>query len=59
VVGASDRTGAYPSGMAVGPWDVTATLFSALGVDPAGHYTDLVNQPHALTTGKPIAALFT
>jgi hypothetical protein len=58
VVGSSDRIGAYPNCQPVGPWDVMATLFAALGVDPAGHYTDLVGQPHALTTGKPIAALY-
>jgi Protein of unknown function (DUF1501) len=58
VVGSSDRMGAYPNCQPVGPWDVTATLFAALGVDPAGHYKDLVEQPHAITTGKPIAALY-
>jgi uncharacterized protein (DUF1501 family) len=58
VVGSSDRMGAYPNCQPVGPWDVMATLFAALGVDPAGHYKDLVEQPHAITTGKPIAALY-
>src|SRR5262249_18785292 len=40
VVGASDRTGAFPQSEPVGPWDVAATMFSALGIDPAGHFTD-------------------
>jgi hypothetical protein len=58
VVGSSDRIGAHPNCEPVGPWDVMATMFAALGVDPAGQYTDLVGQPHALTTGKAIAALY-
>jgi hypothetical protein len=58
VVGSSDRVGAYPNCTPVGPWDVMATLFNALGIDPAGHYTDLTDQPHAITTGKPITALY-
>jgi hypothetical protein len=58
VVGASDRNGAYPSTTPVGPWDVAATMFHALGVAPGGHYTDPANRPSAITTGKPIAALY-
>ena len=34
VFGASDRIAAYPQSDRVGPWDVAATMFSALGVDP-------------------------
>jgi hypothetical protein len=58
VVGSSDRVGAYPNCTPVGPWDVMATLFHALGIDPAGHYIDLTDQPHAITTGKPITAVY-
>jgi hypothetical protein len=58
VVGSSDRIGAYPNCQPVGPWDVTATLFAALGIDPAGHYTDLTGRPYPLTTGKPVVALY-
>jgi hypothetical protein len=58
VYGASDRVGAYPAARPVGPWDVTATLFSALGVDPAGHFTDPEGQPHSLAVGEPIAGLY-
>ena len=36
VFGASDRIGGYPASHPVGPWDVAATMFAALGVDPAG-----------------------
>jgi hypothetical protein len=40
IVGASDRIGAYPQSNPVGPWDVAATMFAGLGVDPSMHYTD-------------------
>jgi hypothetical protein len=56
--GASDRHGAYPAARPVGPWDVTATMFAALGIDPAGQFTDPAGQPHALTTGAPITGLY-
>jgi hypothetical protein len=58
VVGSSDRTGSYPESVAVGPWDVAATMFAALGVDPSGHYTDLTGRPYVLTNGKAIGELY-
>ncbi len=58
VVGSSDRLGAYPNSQPVGPWDVMATMFAALGIDPAGHYTDLTGRPYPIATGKAIAALY-
>jgi uncharacterized protein (DUF1501 family) len=58
VVGASDRIGAYPAGIAYGPGDVAATLFAALGIDPSSHYTDAAGRPYVVSTGKPIAAAY-
>jgi hypothetical protein len=58
VVGASDRHGAYPSGDAVGPWDVAATVFHALGLDPATHYADAAGRIFPLATGKAITAIY-
>jgi hypothetical protein len=58
VVGASDRIAAYPRTPPVGPWDVAATMFAALGVDPGSHYHDLTGRPLALTTGRPIRELY-
>jgi uncharacterized protein (DUF1501 family) len=58
VVGASDRIGALPVSNPVGPPDIAATMFAALGVDPSGHYTDPTGRPFPITTGKPIAALY-
>jgi hypothetical protein len=58
LVGASDRMGAYPQSEPVGPWDVAATMFAALGIDPGSHYTDSTGRPYALTTGQPIDSLY-
>jgi hypothetical protein len=58
VLGASDRWGAEPAGERYGPWDVAATIFHALGIDPAGHYPDLTGRPMPISHGRPIAALY-
>jgi hypothetical protein len=58
VVGASDRIAAYPQTPPVGPWDVAATMFAALGIDPGAHYQDVTGQPRQLSTGQPIRALY-
>ena len=57
VYGASDRTAAEPRDNPVGPEDIAATIYAALGVDPATEITDAQDRPHALYTGKPIRAL--
>jgi hypothetical protein len=59
VVGATDRMGGEVVTERYGPWDVAATMFHALGIDPSGHYTDTLSRPLAITTGEPIAALYT
>ncbi len=55
-IGATDRHAAYPTSTKYGPWDVTATIFHALGIDPSGHFYDSTNRPFAISSGKPIAA---
>jgi hypothetical protein len=57
-IGATDRHAAYPISTKYGPWDLTATIFHALGIDPAGHFFDSVQRPYPLTSGQPIAALY-
>lgn len=57
-VGAADRHAAYPISTKYGPWDVTATIFHALGIDPAGHFYDSSNRPYPISSGQPIAALY-
>ena len=56
--GASDRFAGYVEENAVTPGDLTATLFSALGVDPTGHYRDHSDQPVPIATGRPITGLY-
>jgi uncharacterized protein (DUF1501 family) len=58
VVGDSDRLGGEPTTERYGPWDIAATMFHALGLDPRGHYTDTQDRPYAITQGKPIEALY-
>jgi hypothetical protein len=58
VVGESDSRGAYPRTEAYGPWDVMATMFSALGIDPHQHYFDPVNRPIQICDGQVMRALY-
>lgn len=58
VVGRTDRHGAYPASEGYGPWDVAATVFAALGVEPSGHYRDPFGRPLPITVGQPIRAAF-
>lgn len=58
IVGASDRLGAEPVTDRFGPWDVAATVFHALGIDPAGHFTDSLGRPFAITAGRPMRELY-
>ncbi|MFO1094094.1 MAG: DUF1501 domain-containing protein [Planctomycetaceae bacterium] len=58
VIGRTDRHGAYPTGESFGPWDVAATVFAALGVDPAGHYVDALQRPFVISPGRPMTALY-
>ncbi len=57
-VGASDGRGAYPLSTPFGPWDVTATVFNALGIDPATHYTDPFGRPYTISDGKVMSAIY-
>jgi hypothetical protein len=58
VVGASDRSGAFPSTNPVSPADVGATIYHCLGIDPRTHVTDQQGRPFVISTGKPVHALF-
>jgi uncharacterized protein (DUF1501 family) len=58
ILGASDRMGAEALTDRYGPWDVAATMFHALGVDPRQHYTDSLSRPFPVSHGRPIAALY-
>ena len=58
VVGSSDKQAAYPQADPLTPGDVVATLFAALGIDPAGHYTDPADRPYRVATGDVIKSLW-
>jgi len=58
VVGASDRLGGEPVGERFGPWDIAATMYHALGIDPSGHYTDALGRPYAIAQGHVMEALY-
>ena len=58
VVGASDSAAAYPRTAPYGPWDVTATVFSALGIDPQHTYRDRGGKPIRIAEGQPISAIY-
>ncbi|MCO6455956.1 MAG: DUF1501 domain-containing protein [Pirellulaceae bacterium] len=58
VIGASDRFGGEPITERIGPWDVAASLFWSLGIDPHSHYEDATGRPFALATGRPIRELY-
>ncbi|REJ96162.1 MAG: DUF1501 domain-containing protein [Planctomycetota bacterium] len=58
VVGASDEQGAYPAGERYAPWDVIATIFSALGIDPHGKYFTPLGQELHISDGRPIEPLY-
>lgn len=58
VYGESDRLGGSPVSGRVGPWDMAATMFAALGIDPATHYSDSLGRPFPITIGRPIDGLY-
>jgi hypothetical protein len=58
VVGQSDRVGAYPGSRPFTPADLAATIYRALGVDPATVLTDRFNRPITLCGGEEISALY-
>ncbi len=58
VLGASDRLSAYPLTERLGPWDLAATIVSALGIDPSTEVTDTFSRPFPLTLGKAIRGLY-
>jgi Protein of unknown function (DUF1501) len=58
VFGASDRIGGYPAEHPVGPWDVAATVFAALGIDPSEGCTDPTGRTFPIALGEPISGLF-
>jgi Protein of unknown function (DUF1501) len=57
-IGQSDRIGAYPAGRAYTPADLAATIYRALGIDPATELRDRLGRPIQLSSGEEIAPLY-
>jgi hypothetical protein len=58
VWGSSDKVGAYPATDPTRPDDLAATIFHALGLDPATEVYDTLGRPLPIAAGKAITGLF-
>ena len=58
-IGKSDKIAAYPATRGYYPSDLGATIYSALGVDPASLVSDQLGRPLQLNQGEVIKPLFT
>ena len=58
VYGKTDKIAAYPTENPVSPDDFLATIYHAMGVDPAAMIPDRENRPHRLCDGRPVMSLF-
>jgi hypothetical protein len=56
--GASDRIGAFPRENPVAPEDLLATIYHALGIDPAAEIRDRQDRPYRISEGTPVLRLF-
>jgi uncharacterized protein (DUF1501 family) len=54
----SDRHGEYPRSSPHSPGDLAATIFAALGLDPAAEIHDQQGRPFRLADGQPISGIF-
>lgn len=58
VIGKSDRGGAFPVTAPHTPFDIGATVYRVLGVEPDAEIRDALNRPTRLNDGTPIDVLF-
>ncbi|VTR95452.1 hypothetical protein : Uncharacterized protein OS=Singulisphaera acidiphila (strain ATCC BAA-1392 / DSM 18658 / VKM B-2454 / MOB10) GN=Sinac_5810 PE=4 SV=1: DUF1501 [Gemmata massiliana] len=58
VYGSSDRIGAQPASNPVSPADLTATVYHAMGIDPATEIPDPAGRPWKVADGTPVQQLF-
>jgi hypothetical protein len=59
VIGKSDKLGAYAVTKTFGPPDLAATVYQALGIDPATELQDRLGRPLRLCKGEAIDPLYT
>ncbi len=58
LVGATDRTCAFPAERPVAPADVVATIYHAMGLEPRRLMYDPLGRPMTVCEGRPIGELF-
>jgi hypothetical protein len=59
IYGQSDRHGAYPKANPVHPYNLVATIYHALGINPATEYLDTLHRPRRLVqNGQALVDLF-
>lgn len=58
VIGRSDRSAAYPATTPYSPTDLGATVYEALGIDPASEVRDRLHRPVQINRGEVIRALY-
>ena len=59
LIGKSDPLGAYPLSRTFSPPDLAATIYRALGVDPATEIRDRLGRPLRLCSGQVMTPLYT
>ncbi|MFN3648280.1 MAG: DUF1501 domain-containing protein [Armatimonadota bacterium] len=59
VIGATDAQGGSPATHAFTPDDLGATVYQALGIDPAAEFLDREGRPQRLNTGQVMEPLYT
>jgi uncharacterized protein (DUF1501 family) len=57
VYGSSDSSGAYPKDNPVRPDDLSATIFTLLGVDPTSEMRDPLNRPIPISYGSVVNSI--
>ncbi|MBC8354381.1 MAG: DUF1501 domain-containing protein [Planctomycetes bacterium] len=57
VFGASDRQAAFPDRDPIGPWDIAATCYHLLGIDPRAHLHDREQRPYRIADGRVVRDL--
>ncbi|MGV3721380.1 MAG: DUF1501 domain-containing protein [Actinomycetota bacterium] len=57
-VGESDAWAGYPEGDAYTPSDIGATVYTAMGINPAAELRDLQDRPMAINNGRIISKLY-
>jgi|HubBroStandDraft_6_1064221.scaffolds.fasta_scaffold151478_2 hypothetical protein len=58
VIGSSDASGGYPASTPLGPRNLAATIYEALGVRPDTLVRDRLGRPLTLYSGEPISQLY-